>query len=928
LLPRLQRLSRGDEVISMKLLAAVGIAALALPHALAQTDCRGATVTGVVRDSTLAVIPGAALTLDGRASVVSGADGQFHFACVVGGAHHLLAVAPGFAKRDLSFNTPRTGSLDLVLRPEEVDTQVNVSAEETVISTTASGPTQTIAGNRLQTLADDPDDLLRELQQMAAAAGGSPTSATISVDGFLGGDGNSTLPPKSSIAYIKVNPDLFSAEYREPPFGGGRVEVYTKPGQSAFHGALFATNGSPWMNARDPFSASKAPLGKQRYGFELSGPVRKKGSDFTVILEHRSIDNYAAVNAITLDSAGNPVNTLANVATPQNLWVGTARMDWQLGPKNTFIATYGANVNHLQNVGVGGSTLAQAGYDSARYDHTLHLTNVTTASAKLMHEARLSLEWDGETDSPVSAAPQLQVAGAFTGGGATIGPQGLRELDIEYDDDAILNTKKHLMKFGVFTEILDEHKSLTSNINGTFNFGGGTAPVLNSNNQPVPGQTEVITGLEQYRRALLGLAGGAPTAYSNVAGNPQVDFVQTRLTLFFQDDWKLRPNLSVAYGLRYYYQTDPNLWGNLTPRLGLAWSPDKKSTWTIRAHAGLFAGRYNSRNYAEILRMDGTERVTSIIYNPLCSSVTSASCNPFVGATPIHSERTVAPGLPNLFYGIENLGVSRSLPHGWSLSTDFYLGQLWHYGHSENINSPLNDSPTGPRPGQANLNILQLQASGRGYGNVESFTLDQHSFKRVQFSAGAVRVDVIADTDDDPFSNPQTTGSNVGEFARRSGNALMNVFGNATITLPEKLQLSANLNSSGRAPYNITTGFDNNGDGNFNDRPQYAAPGTPGAISTPWGLLVASGGTGVFPRNKGIMPWTYYLDTNLQRAFKLTRDSKAEHQQTLTVNLRSSNVLNHTNVTQVGGVLGSPLFGVPYAADNGRRVEAGLRYSF
>jgi hypothetical protein len=76
------------------------------------------------------------------------------------------------------------------------------------------------------------------------------------------------------------------------------------------------------------------------------------------------------------------------------------------------------------------------------------------------------------------------------------------------------------------------------------------------------------------------------------------------------------------------------------------------------------------------------------------------------------------------------------------------------------------------------------------------------------------------------------------------------------------------------------------------------------------------------------MPWQFYLDMNVQRAFLLTRNNKAEHKQTLTVNLRSSNLLNHMNVTQVGGVLGSPLFGRPYAADNGRRVEAGLRYSF
>ena len=76
------------------------------------------------------------------------------------------------------------------------------------------------------------------------------------------------------------------------------------------------------------------------------------------------------------------------------------------------------------------------------------------------------------------------------------------------------------------------------------------------------------------------------------------------------------------------------------------------------------------------------------------------------------------------------------------------------------------------------------------------------------------------------------------------------------------------------------------------------------------------------------MPWTMYLDTNLQRAFKLTHNAKAEHPQTLTLNVRSANMINHKNVTAVGGVLGSPLFGVPYAADNGRRIEAGLRYAF
>jgi hypothetical protein len=911
-----------------KFLFAAGFAAFALSHAFAETEvpCHGTTISGIVRDSTLALIPGAMVTLDNTQNEESGSDGTFRFTCISDGPHHLTVSVEGFAKRDLSVTTPHAAQLAFELKPEAVESEVDVSGDSgPSTSTTSSGPSQTIAGKRLQSLADDPDDLLRELQQMAAAAGGAPGNASISLDGFVGeGDGNTTLPPKSSIAYIKVNPDLFSAEYRNPPFGGGRIEIYTKPGLSAFHGALFATNGSPWMNARDPFSTNKASIGKQRYGFELTGPIFKKGSDFTVTLEHRSIDNFAVVNAINVDSAGDQTPFIQNVATPQRLWIGTVRTDWQLGPKNTFIASFNAYDNHFVNVGVGGSSLAETGYDRQRYDHTLHLTNVTTISPKLMHEARLGIEWDGEDDTPNSTAPQVSVAGAFTGGGSTVGNARDREVDIEVDDDAILSTAKHLMKFGAQGEILDEHLRLTTDFNGVYTFGGGT----------VPGQSVALTGVQQYVLALNGLPNGSPTDYSNVAGNPEVDLVQNRLALFFQDDWKVRPNLHIAYGLRYFTQSDPKVLNNFTPRLGVTWSPDKKSTWTIHGHAGLFSGRFKAHTYAEVLRMDGVERVTSTIYNPTCTGIfNAATCNPFSGATPIHSIRTVAPNFPNTFYSIENLGLSHTLPHGWSLSGDYYIAQIWHATRSENINSPLNDSPTGPRPGAPDVNVLQMQGTARGYGNVEFAGLDQHSLKHVQFFMGAVRVQIIDDNDGNgngssEFYTPQTTGSNAGEYARAAGNGLWEVFGNATFTLPEKIQLSGNFNASGDATYNITTGFDNNGDGDFNDRPQYATPGTPGAISTPYGLLVASGGTGVFPRNKGVMPWTFYLDSNIQRTFTLTRNPKAEHQQTLQLNIRSSNLLNHTNVTQVGSVLGSPQFGEAIAADNGRRIEAGVRYSF
>ena len=899
--------------------AVAALAALALPRAYAQTPCRGTTLAGTVRDTTLALIPGAALSLDGSRNATSGSDGRFRFPCVGDGPHRLSTSAQGFAKADLSVTTPRPAELEVVLQLEAVQTQIAVSGDSApATSTNSSGATATISGTQLQALADDPDDLLRELQQLAAAMGGNPSTSTIAVDGF---QGSSALPPKSSIAYIKVNPDQFSAEYREPPFDGGRVEVYTKPGQKAFHGALFTTNGSPWENARDPFSTSKAAIGKQRYGFDLTGPVRKQGSDFALTLEHRSIDNFAVVDAVTFNSAANPVNTSANVATPQRLWLGTARIDWQLGAKNTFITSYSATVNHLENVGVGGSSLAETGYNSETYEHMFRLSDVTTGSEHFMHEARVSLRWDGQNDTPNSTAPQLQVAGAFTGGGASIGAQQLHELNVEIDDDAIITTKNHMFKFGTQMMIYDEHQQLTTNFNGTYTFGGGTAPVLNASGNPIAGQTETITGVQQYQRALLGQAGGTPTAFSSVTGTPNLNFVQINDASFVQDDWNLGHGLHIAPGLRYYMQNDPTLLNSFAPRLGILWSPDKKNRWTLHAHAGLFSSFFSEGHYAEVRREDGVARVTSTIYNPVYGS-------PFTGATPIYSIRQFSPQIGNVTWGAENIGGTRALPHGWNLSADYYIGRIRNDSRSVNVNAPLNSQPNGPRPGTPNLNVLQLNNSGQGNVSATFLGIEQHTLKHVQLFMGGVRVEIVDDTDDNDFLTPQSTYSNAGEFAHRTNQGVWQLFGNAAFKLPKKIELSANFNGNGDGHYNITTGFDNNGDGDFNDRPQYATPGTPGAIATPYGLLVASGGTGVFPRNKGEMPWTVHLDTNLQRAFTLTRNAKAEHQQIVTVNLRSSNVLNHLNVTQVGGVLGSPQFGLPYAADNGRRVEAGLRYSF
>ena len=336
-----------------------------------------------------------------------------------------------------------------------------------------------------------------------------------------------------------------------PPYQGGRIEIYTKPGQSKLHGALFTAQSAAFLNAKDPFALSRAAIGKQRYGFELSGPIRINRSDFALSLEHRQIDQFAVVNAVTLNATGQQTSTIVNVPTPQALWVASARLGLLLTPRNNFTATYTAGVNGFTNLGVGGTAVAESGFNSVQSEHALRLTNLQTLSPKTLHETRLGYTFRYRTDTPNSSAPSVQVAGAFTGGGAPTQALQAHERDLEFDDDLLLTRRKHSIKLGLELQNTQLHETLPTNFNGAYVFGGGTAPNLTA-----PGTT-TISGLEQYRRALLNLPGGTPTQFNVTTGTPRIALDQLQAVLYAQDQWQLKPRLQLSFGVRWALQNTP-----------------------------------------------------------------------------------------------------------------------------------------------------------------------------------------------------------------------------------------------------------------------------------------------------------------------------------------------------------------------------------
>src|SRR6202167_2969746 len=895
-------------------------AALSIGGDLLAQNCDSFSAT--VLDPSGAAVVGAAVHLQAATpqDTTTGPHGSFIFRCVGNEPYQLTVHTEGFAESKMSGKGPANFTVHLRIADVHTDVEVGENSGVSVDADHGAG-THTMTAQDLQGMADDPDAFKRQLQVLAASSGGAPGQAIITVDGF---QNSSSLPPKSSIASIRVNPDMFSSEYDRPPYQGGRVEIFTKPGRDSLHGALFFTDSESGMNDTDLFAVSATPAGKWRYGFELGGPIRKQKSDFFLALERRDINEFNVVNAVVLNSEGEQTPLSENVPAPQHLWIGSARTDWQLNAKNMLAATYSANINNSDNVGSGGLVLEEAGYGSTVSEQDLRLTDIFTLSPTLLHETHIGFSWKNSTDVPLSTAPSLQVAGAFIGGGATAGYLQNRERDLEVDDDILWTHHKHSVKIGVASLGIFVHDVDPNTFNGAFVFGGGLAPVLGDGTQQ-----SAISGLEQYRRTLLGLPGGVPTTYNVTQGTALVPFTQWRVAGYAQDQWRLRPNLSVALGLRYALQTSPGSFGNLVPRVGIAWSPDRKQRWVIHARGGLFSSPVTPDVTTEAYRLNGVRQTQTLLYSP---SFTQPQV-PTPSTITVATTRQFAPGLGQTWSFQSQLGVEHELPQHWHAQANMLDAQAWGTLRLRNINAPLVNNTTtnplfAPRPIAPGKNIFQFEQSGHLHGQVVFLGVDQHSYKRFGIFVGYLYFNLKTDADSATMF-PQSSYSERGETARASWESARRLFAIGQLNLPAKLSLTSQYDASSGDPYNVITGMDNNGDGVFNDRPSVTSqPGT-GTYQTPFGLLNTTVLNGSLGRNAGTMPALIHLDSNLSRTFEFhSHGLAADRHQSVTLNARSANLLNHTNVTNVGNVVGSPTFTQPLAAEAARRVEFGIRYTF
>jgi hypothetical protein len=908
-------------------------------HAATQRQGTTIELRGEIKDERGAVIVGAKVSLTSKPGGVryttSDNEGHFHFGGLANGTYVLKVNAVGFATYEEPHelvDSSAPNRLLVTLYPRIINETVTVGNDPgTGLDPEHAAGTQTLSQREIEELPDDPTQLNQQLQMLASSSGSTIGGARVTVDGFTTGGG---LPPKSSIRSVRINPDLFSAEYDTPPYRGGLIEIFTKPGASSFHGSGFFNFNNSALNARNAFALKRAPSRTERYGGQIGGPIVRRRAGFFLDFERRNINEAATINALILNPQLQPAIFAANVLTPLRLQIGSARVDWQISPAHTFLARYDLNDSRSGNQDVGGLNLPERASDQKLSEQSVRFSLTTIVSKKMLNELRVGLTHQHLSQRALSNEVATTVLGAFSSGGAFNQVVNRQERRWEVVDNFTVSSSKHSLKFGaqIYNKSIRDLRA--ENTNGTFIFGGGLAPSLGGTETTgnVSSTTSLIyiSGLEQYRRTLLGLPGGVPTRFTLTRGQPNVNVNQWLASLFIQDVWRVRPNVSVNLGLRCEGQTAPLDAMSLAPRVGLSYSPDKKRHWALRARAGVFYERIAESLELEARRLDGILQNQFIVDAP-------SFPDPFQNAAALNSSpsssvrRPLADLRPPTTFQLQ-VQIERELPGGWKFSASDAWAEGWNLLRSRNINAPVVEAGVSPslvlRPFGGSQNILQFESSGRQRGRVLFVGFFQSTNKRFTLASGYLNFDYRGNADT-PFMLPQSSYSESGEWVRPSWMSRHQLFLSGTITLPVGLRGSLVANANSGTPFNITTGTDNNGDGAFNDRPNVTAVQSPNAISTVYGVLDPTSVNGSLPRNAGTNASTISLDFNLARTFVVGKSpKKTEGGYKLALNVRASNLLNRTNLLGLNGVLASPYFGRANGSGPARRIEAGLRITF
>ena len=909
-----------------------------------------ATVHGTVTDPTGAVIPSSTITLtspDGASkTATSGAAGEYNIEQVAPGSYTVTATADGFPAsepRIVSISTEKSLMVNIALSLPVDSQQVTVTEQGLSVDTSADNNASAVVikGKDLDALSDDPDELQSELNALAGPAAG-PNGGQIYIDGFTGGQ----LPPKSSIREIRINQNPFSAAYDK--LGYGRIEILTKPGTDKFHGSIMAMGNDSAFNSMNPFVTSEPAYYTLFTSANAGGALGKSASWFTSFFDRQNHSN-SIVNALLLDANGNVYNYSTAVSSPQSRLDLSPRFDFQLGKSNTLTVRYGLSRQMQTNAGVSQFSLPSQGYNNSSLENTLQLSDTQILSPSVINETHLQFARDTANQAAQNTSPTIMVQGAFNGGGSSQGINRDTETRIELANNTMIIKAAHSMNVGGRMRLTRDTNYSTAGFNGSY----------------------IYSSLDAYKAQ-------RPSEYDVTTGNPLLGVNYFDLSLYAQDDFKVRPNLTLSYGIRYESQNGIGDHADWAPRFSFAWAPGANGKTTgrtvIRGGYGFFFDRFAENNILQALRHNGVNQQHYVVKNPGFYQDAPAAdvlASNSVAAPTIYQ---IAPDMRAAVNMQSALGIEHQFGKTVTLSGTYINSHGVHQYLTNNINAYLPGTydvttGTGTRPNGINENIYQYQSGGTYNQNQLMFNYTVRA-KRVSLFGFYSLSYATADTSgasyfpSDPFSAKS-------DYGRASFDVRNRFLLGGNIQAPFGVSLSPMLVSNSGQPFNITIGRDLNGDNQFNDRPAFASAGSTSVADTSYGSfdLNPSWDQARIPYNFGTGPRQFSMNMRMSKSFGIgpkgssgpagfaggmggrgggpggprmgggpgagapggglgpsglsgsggrpPMDQNARSRYSLNFSAMARNVLNNVNLANPVGVLQSPLFGKSNALAGG-----------
>ena len=896
-----------------------GVLVLLALAAAAGAQVSSSVLQGVVTDAQGGVLPGVTVVITNvdtglTREVSSDAAGFFRATALPPGPYTIQVRLDGFApysRTGLTLTVGQTATVDVALTLASVTEAVVVKGSAPLVDTTSNALGTTVNQTQLDDLPLAGRDFssLANLAPGVTGVGGGGINAggqlsrnnSVIVDGtsndeqgIAGSRGSFSL---ESVREYVVYTNQFAAEFGQA--SGAIVSVVSRSGTNRLEGRAFGFDRDDALDAQNPFSkaqqSGKAPFHELRGGGFLGGPVVKNKWHY--------FSSFEGLRNETTSVVTSPLVPVDQREVPLENSRGQffVKSDYQFPHNNRFELRYRRDANLQTGNNIGGLNPRERGYDNDnRYaDGVASLT--TLLSSHTVNEARVLVGTlytfylvDGYADpTGVSISrPSINL------GKANNMPQGWSSTRYQFVDTLSHAIGRHELKAGGDIQLDDQDTYFLGNKDGTFTFR--TDLPFDPNNRAT-----------------------YPFQYTRTIGDWYDPRKNQLYSAFAQDTWRVDDRLTLTLGVRFDTETMfakakainvPQDLDNFAPRLGFAWTPSASARTVVRGGFGIYYDQGFNNISGNISNAARSTTVT--VLNP-------GYPDPYAGGTIAATKPSLtvaAPAIDTPSSRTLSVGARRELTSGLAVGLDFVRALGYQLFNAVDINAPL--PVTAVRPNGNYLRVVQYETTGRSWSNALLMSLERRSGRGPLFNVSYTLSRQIRSVEDFGFT-PQDSFNRDAERALANNNRTHQFVGSIVWPLPYGLQAAGLLQARSGLPWTVTTGTDNNGDANINDRPDLVVSGGDPSDRATYNSAF-SGRAGTLGRNTNTGPAFAQVDLRLSRFVKFRR-------YTFEGFAEAFNLLNRANLGVPNGTLTSALFGQPTGLATGaapRQIELGFRFNF